>query len=64
MEKFRVFRSKHYKSKLIKLKGLDYERAIEFEQNLKTQPFTGKPLGYKFFREKKFNGKETSIFGV
>ncbi|MBI4117026.1 hypothetical protein HY449_04760 [Candidatus Pacearchaeota archaeon] len=30
---------------------------MKFEQALKEQPFSGKPLGYKFFREKKFNGK-------
>ena len=29
---------------------------MKFEQALKENPYTGKPLGYKFFREKKFNG--------
>ena len=28
-----------------------------FEQRLKTEPYSGKPLGYPFFREKKFDGK-------
>ncbi len=58
MEKrFRVFRSEHYKNKLLKLDKSEQDRVINFEQSLKEQPFSGKPLGYKFFREKKFDGK-------
>ena len=30
---------------------------MDFEQSLKQNPQQGKPLGYGFFREKKFNGK-------
>lgn len=55
--KFRVFRSGHYKSKLLKLDKSEQDRVMKFEQSLKEQPFSGKSLGYKFFREKKFNGK-------
>lgn len=54
---FRVFRSGNYKKKLEKLDGSDYQRVIDFEQSLKLEPYSGKPLGYRFFREKKFNGK-------
>ncbi len=54
---FRVFRSQHYRHKLFKLDKSEQSKVIKFEQNLKEQPFSGKPLGYKFFREKKFNGK-------
>lgn len=43
--------------KLEKLDGSEYDRATNFEQSLKQEPYSGKPLGYKFFREKKFNGK-------
>ena len=57
MEKFRVFRSKHYKEKLFKLDKSEQDRVKKFEQSLKEQPLSGKPLGYKFFREKKFNEK-------
>ena len=57
MEKFRVFRSKHYKEKLFKLDKSEQDKAIKFEQSLKEQPISGKPLGYRFFREKKFGGK-------
>ncbi len=54
---FRVFRSGNYKKKLDKLDGSYFNRVIKFEQDLKKEPYSGKPLGYKFFREKKFNGK-------
>jgi len=54
---FRVFRSQHYKEKLYNLDKSEQDRVMKFEQNLKEQPFSGKPPGYKFFREKKFNGK-------
>lgn len=54
---FRVFRSGNYEKKLNKLDGADQQRISNFEQSLKLDPFSGKPLGYKFFREKKFDGK-------
>ncbi len=54
---FRVFRSGNYKKKLDKLDHSDYKIVINFEQALKEQPYSGKPLGYRFFREKRFNGK-------
>ena len=54
---FRVFRSDWYDRKLSKLDKAEIKRVEKFEQHLKTEPFSGKPLGYKFFREKKFDGK-------
>ena len=54
---YRVFRSEHYENKLLKLDSSEQNRIIKFEQSLKEQPYSGKPLGYKFFREKKFDGK-------
>ena len=54
---FRVFRSDWYGKKLQKLDKSEIARVVKFEQHLKQEPFSGKPLGYKFFREKKFNGK-------
>jgi len=54
---YRVFRSNWYKKKLEKSDNQEQERIKSFEQSLKNDPYTGKPLGYKFFREKKFNGK-------
>ena len=54
---FRVFRAEWYEHKLSKLDNFERKRVEKFEQSLKEQPFSGKPLGYDFFREKKFDGK-------
>ncbi len=54
---YRVFRSGKYEQKLNKLDKSELDRVIQFEQSLKIEPYNGKPLGYEFFREKKFNGK-------
>lgn len=54
---YRVFRSNNYEEKLVKLDKSEQGRVIKFEQALKIEPLSGKPLGYKFFREKKFDGK-------
>jgi mRNA-degrading endonuclease RelE of RelBE toxin-antitoxin system len=54
---YRVFRSEHYENKLSKIDASELQRVLKFEQALKQEPYAGKPLGYKFFREKKFNGK-------
>jgi len=53
---FRVFRSGWYEKKLDKLDRTWRGRVEKFEQELKKKPYFGKPLGYDFFREKKFNG--------
>ncbi len=54
---YRVFRSAKYEQKLNKLDKSEFDRVIKFEQSLKIEPYNGKPLGYEFFREKKFDGK-------
>mgnify|MGYP001617401524 CR=1 FL=1 len=54
---FRVFRSEWYDKKLNKLEKFEQEIILKFEQKLKIEPYLGKPLGYKFLREKKFDGK-------
>ncbi|MBI2583225.1 MAG: hypothetical protein HYW25_01030 [Candidatus Aenigmarchaeota archaeon] len=53
----RVFRSEWYDRKLRKLDKSEIARIEKFEQHLKSEPFSGKPLGYRFFREKKFDGR-------
>ena len=53
---YRVFRSEWYEKKLDRLEKADQERVKAFEQHLKIDPYSGKPLGYPFFREKKFDG--------
>jgi len=54
---FRAFRTEWYEKKLKKLSSEGQERVKHIEQELKRSPYDGKPLGYDFFREKKFNGK-------
>lgn len=54
---YRVFRSEWYETKLKKLDSSEQKRVLNFEQSLKQEPYSGKPLGYKFFREKKFGNK-------
>ncbi len=54
---YRVFRSDWYDKKFGKLDNREQERVSDFEQSLKLSPYTGRPLGYAFFREKKFEGK-------
>ncbi len=57
MQNYRVFRSENCENKLNRIDKSEQDRITKFEQALKQEPFSGKPLGYKFFREKKFNGK-------
>lgn len=54
---FRVFRSEWYETKLDKIDKSEIDRILKFEQSLKETPYSGKPLRYRFFREKKFDGK-------
>lgn len=54
---YRVFRSGKYEKKMNSLDKSEFDRVIKFEQSLKLEPFNGKPLGYEFFRDKKFDGK-------
>ena len=54
---FRAFRADWYEKKLSKLTPKEQKRVSGIEQELKKSPYDGKPLGYKFFREKKFDGK-------
>lgn len=54
---FRVFRSNQYDKEFNRLDKFEQDRVSKFEQKLKEEPYSGKPLGYEFFREKKFDGK-------
>ncbi len=54
---YKVFRSEWYEEKLKKLDKSCFGRVLKFEQALKLSPYSGKPLGYEFLREKKFDGK-------
>ena len=54
---YRVFRADWYSKKFEKLDRSEQMRVEKFEQALKQQPNSGKPLGYEWIREKKFDGK-------
>ncbi|MDO8538198.1 MAG: hypothetical protein Q7S21_04905 [archaeon] len=54
---YRVFHSVEFDETFKKLEKIEQERINKFEDQLTINPFVGKPLGFKFFREKKFNGK-------
>lgn len=54
---FRVFHTDEYDKKFAKLQKTEQQRLLVFEQELKVYPFQGRALNYRFFREKKFNGK-------
>lgn len=54
---FKVVYSEWLDKQIKKLTRLEQQRIKRFERQIKTQPFSGRPLGYNFIREKKFNGK-------
>ena len=53
---FRAFRTEWYEKKLKKLSDEEQKIVEKIEQDLKQNPLSGKPLGYSFFRERKFDG--------
>ena len=54
---FRAFRTLPYEEKLLSLSSVEQQRIGLLEQHIKAFPITGKPLGYRFFREKRINDK-------
>ncbi|MBS3154507.1 hypothetical protein J4424_04330 [Candidatus Woesearchaeota archaeon] len=54
---YQAFRTERYEKEYGKLDYLDQGRIIKFEQKLKKDHYSSKPLGYIFFREKKCNDK-------
>ena len=54
---FKVFRTSTFEKELSRLSKAEQILIRKFEEKLVDTPFIGKPLGYKFLREKKFNGK-------
>ena len=54
---FKVFRTLTFDKELSKLSKSEQGIIKKFEEKLVENPFVGKPLSYKFLREKKFNGK-------
>mgnify|MGYP001588621080 CR=1 FL=1 len=57
MAKYRVFRTTEFEADFEKLELFNKKRIEGFlDQLLESALFVGKPLGFKWFREKKFNG--------
>ena len=54
---FRVFTTKEFDIDFDGLDESDKQRVRKIMKQLKEQPFSGKPLGLPYFREKKFDGK-------
>ncbi len=56
---YAVFRTRKFDKVLLKMFSEEERKQVEnFEQKqLTTNPYTGDPLGYRFFREKKVGGK-------
>ena len=55
-ESYRIFATETFEKDFKKLAKDEKARIEKIKEQLKQNPFAGKPLGYKFFREKKING--------
>jgi mRNA-degrading endonuclease RelE of RelBE toxin-antitoxin system len=56
MIQYRVFVTNSFEKTLLKIKGIEKERINIIKNQILNNPFSGKPLGYNFFREKKLGG--------
>ncbi len=55
---YKVLRTEEFERKIEKFLSIGERLRIDkIEQELAEEGFTGKPLGYSFFREKRINGK-------
>ncbi|MBI4043434.1 MAG: hypothetical protein HY393_01345 [Candidatus Diapherotrites archaeon] len=58
MQRFHVIKTVRFEEKCADLTAVERQRVERFlEQLAENQGMVGKPLGFHFFREKKFNGK-------
>ena len=53
---FRIFTTEEFDRDFNKLDGFDKNRINKELGQIEINPYVGKPLGYKFFREKKVGG--------
>ncbi len=56
-KEYRIFITETFERDFGKLPKEEQERLEKLKEKLKINPFVGKPLGYKFFREKKIGSK-------
>ena len=54
MKKYKVYHSFKFDEELLKCDGKIISYVDKFEDNLIENPYSGKPLGFRLFREKKF----------
>ncbi len=54
---YKVYRTETFDRLVRKLPKEEQKQIERIEQQLKINPFVGKPLGHKFFREKKIKGR-------
>jgi len=54
---YKVFLTKSFEGDFGKLPKEEQRRIERVKEQLKLNPFVGKPLGYRFFREKRIEGK-------
>src|SRR3989344_2644094 len=59
---YNLFRSTEYKELCSKLDNAEQQHIRNIEDELKMNPYTGKPLGFKFLREKRLLGGKRVIF--
>lgn len=53
MQIYRIYRTKEFDRDFSKLDNSLKQQVAKAIEQLNTMPYTGKPLGYEFFREKK-----------
>jgi len=54
---YKVYRTETFDRQVRKLSKEEQKQVERIEQQLKVNPFVGKPLGYAFFREKRIREK-------
>jgi len=54
---YKIFIEPEFEKDLSKLSKAEQERITKIKEQLKENPYVGKPLGYEWFREKRLNGK-------
>ena len=57
MAGYRIFIEEEFEHEFDKLPAAERERILKVREQIKENPFVGKPLGYAWFREKHLNGK-------
>lgn len=57
MASYKIFIEPEFENDFSKLSKVEQKRTIKIKDQLKENPYVGKPLGYEWFREKRLNGK-------